>query len=69
MFYDFFLERTKDDKKEEAKILLEEGFIRQDEGAFDKEYLEEVMPRYFELIKPEAAEELKDAMNSFSSRL
>ncbi len=69
MFYDFFMERTQGDKIEAAKILLEEGFVRQDKGTFDKAYLDEVMPRYFELIKPDAVEELKEAMNNFSSRL
>lgn len=68
-FYDFFIERTKDDKKEDAKILLEAGFERQAAGTFDKTYLDEVMPMYFELIKPEAVEELKAAMAHFSTRL
>jgi hypothetical protein len=69
MFYDFFIERTIDDKKEEAKRLLEDGFARQAAGTFDKAYLDEVTPQYFELIKPEAVEELKGAMSSFASRL
>ena len=69
MFYNFFIERTKDDKKEEAKKLLMEGFARQEEGTFDKEYLKEIMPQYFELIKPEAVEELNQAMQHFASRL
>ena len=69
MFYKFFMERTKEDKKEEAKALLEEGFVRQEEGTFDKAYLEEIMPKYFDLIRPDAVEELKEAMAHFSSRL
>ncbi|NLK97252.1 hypothetical protein [Defluviitalea saccharophila] len=69
MFYNFFMERAKDDKKEEAKALLEEGFARQDAGTFDKAYFEETLPKYFELIKPEAIEEVKEAMNHFASRL
>lgn len=69
MFYNFFIERTKDDKKEEAKKLLMEGFARQEEGTFDKEYLQEIMPQYFELIKTEAVEELNQAMQHFASRL
>jgi hypothetical protein len=69
MFYNFFIERAKDDKKEEAKKLLMEGFVRQDEGTFDKEYLQNIMPQYFDLIKPEAVEELKQAMQHFASRL
>jgi hypothetical protein len=69
MFYNFFIERAKDDKKEEAKKLLMEGFTRQEEGTFDKEYLQNIMPQYFDLIKPEAVEELKQAMQHFASRL
>jgi hypothetical protein len=69
MFYNFFIERAKDDKKEEAKKLLMEGFVRQDAGTFDKEYLQNIMPQYFDLIKPEAVEELKQAMQHFASRL
>lgn len=69
MFYDFFIERTKEDRKEEAKALLETGFLKQDEGTFTKEYLDEIMPKYFELIKPEATDELKEAMASFASRI
>jgi hypothetical protein len=69
IFYNFFIERAKDDKKEEAKKLLEEGFARQDAGTFDKEYLQEIMPQYFAVIKPEALEEFKQAMEHFASRL
>ena len=69
MFYKFFMERTKEDKKEEAKALLQDGFAKQEAGTFDKKYLEEVMPKYFEMIKPEAVEELKEAMHSFASRI
>ncbi len=68
-FYDFFIERTKDDKKEEARALLEDGFARQAAGTFDKAFLEQVMPKYFEIIKPEAVDELKTAMAHFTSRL
>ncbi|MGI6084945.1 MAG: hypothetical protein ACOYIF_05805 [Acetivibrionales bacterium] len=69
MFYNFIIERAKDDKKEEAKALLKESFARQDAGTFDKAYFQEIMPQYFALVKPEAIEELKRAMEHFSSRL
>lgn len=69
MFYNFFIDRAKDDKKEEAKKLLAEGFARQDAGTFDKAYLQEIMPQYFEVIRPEAVEEFKQAMEHFASRL
>ncbi len=68
-FYEFFMERVQEDKKEEAKTLLEVGFAKQEEGTFTAEYLQEVMPKYFAVIKPEALAELQMAMASFSSRL
>jgi len=68
-FYSFFIERAKDDKKEEAKALLEESFARQDAGTFDKAYFEKMLPKYMVVIKPEAIEEVKEAMEHFASRL
>jgi len=69
MFYNFFMEQVKHGKKDEAKALLEESFARQAAGTFDKEYLEKTMPKYFELLKPEAIEEVKQAMEHFASTL
>ncbi len=69
MFYNFFVERAMDDKKEDAKLLLEDCFSKQNAGAFDRKYFEEIMPKFFAIVKPEAVEELKSAMDSFSSRL
>ncbi|NMA68448.1 MAG: hypothetical protein GX958_03405 [Desulfitobacterium sp.] len=69
MFYNFFIERVKDEKKVEAKTLLEEGFARQAAGTFDKAYFQEIMPKYYELVKPEALEEVKEAMAHFRSNL
>lgn len=69
MFYHFFMERTKEDRKAEAKALLEEGFEKQAAGTFDQAYLMSVTPKYYELVKPEAVEELKEAMSHFASRL
>lgn len=69
MFYKFFMARTKEDKKDEADSLLKTGFEKQNAGTFSKEYFDEIMPKYFEMIKPECVDELKEAMASFSSRL
>ena len=69
MFYNFFMERVKDAKKDEARALLEDAFARQAAGTFDKAYLQETMPKYFALLKPEAIEEVKQAMKHFASTL
>lgn len=68
-FYDFFMERVIEGKEEEAKTLLNTGFDKQAEGTFDAAYLKEVMPKYFELIKPEFVEDLQQAMAHFGSNL
>ncbi|MDF2595026.1 MAG: hypothetical protein K0R69_1367 [Clostridia bacterium] len=69
LFNDFFIERVKEDKKEEAKLLLEDSFARQAAGTFDKAYFQEIMPKFFAILKPEAVEEVKAAMDHFASRL
>lgn len=69
MFYDFFIERAKDDKKDDAKKLLEDCFSKQDAGTFDRKYFEEIMPAFYDIVKPEATDELKAAMDNFASRL
>ncbi|NLM69436.1 MAG: hypothetical protein GX177_05485 [Firmicutes bacterium] len=66
---DFIMERAKDEKKAEAKALLGEGFSRQAAGTFDKGYFQEIVPRILDLIKPEAVNEVKAAMEDFGSRL
>ena len=68
-FYNFFMERVIEGKEEEAKTVLNNGFQKQEEGTFDAAYLNEVMPKYFDLIKPEFAEDLKQAMAHFGSNL
>lgn len=69
MFYNFFLERTISGKEDEAKVLLNAGFEKQAAGTFDSAYFKEVMPKYFELIKPEYVEELQKAMAHFGGNL
>lgn len=68
-FYAFFMERTADEHKAAAEAILQENFRRQDEGTFDREYMASVMPKLFAMVKPEAMEELKQAMAHFSSGL
>ncbi len=69
LFYNFFIERVKDDNKEEAKSLLEDSFEKQAEGTFDRTYFQEIMPKFFAIVKPEAVEEVKKAMDHFASSL
>ena len=69
MFYNFFMERVKDDKKEEAKLLLEDSFAKQDAGTFNMEHLQKIMPEFYAIAKPEAMKEIQEAMDNFASRL
>ena len=68
-FYTFFMERVRDDKKEEAKTLLEESFAKQAAGTFNRAYLHDMMPKIITIVKPEAVEDLKAAMSHFASKL
>lgn len=58
-FFNFFMERVIEGKEEEARELLKAGFEKQAEGTFDAAYLNEVMPRYFELIQPKFFEDIQ----------
>ena len=69
LFYNFFIERVQDDKKEVAKVLLEVSFKRQAEGTFNLTYFQEIMPKFISIIKPEAVEEVKEAMENFATEL
>lgn len=61
MFYNFFMERVMDDKKEEAKAILMDNFAAQDRGEFTKEYMEAQMPKLMAMVKPECMQELMNA--------
>jgi hypothetical protein len=69
MFYNFIMERVEEDKREEAQELLAESFARQAAGTFDRGYFQEIAQRILDLVKPEAAAELQEAMEDFGSRL
>ena len=68
-FYNFFMQRVINGKEEEAKALLHTGFEMQAKGTFDSTYLNEAMPKYFALIKPEFVDDLQNAMAHFRSNV
>jgi hypothetical protein len=69
MFHDFYMGLVLEGKEDEAEKLLQEGFIKQDEGNFDAKYLNTVSSKYFALIRPECTQQLKQAMSNFSSHI
>ena len=64
-FYEFMLERVMDESREEAKALLLESFIRQDQGTFTKEYQNEIIPKLMSFLKSDYVEEVKRIMTNY----
>lgn len=62
MFLGFILQRVKEDKKEEAREMLNEAFRRQEEGTFDKDFVRHFIPNMLKLIKDEFYDEVQDVM-------
>ena len=66
-FFDFIIERTQTDKREDMKTLLEEGFAHQDNGTFTMEYLAEYTPKMLKNLKPEHVDEVKAITEQFGN--
>ncbi len=67
-FYTFIMERVRDEKKEEAKTLLEDSLARQTDGTFSRAYLHDIMPNFTDIVNPEAIEDVKAAMSQFATK-
>lgn len=65
-FFNFILERIQDNKKDEAKTLLNESFAKQSEDLFSIEYMNHFSSKILEILKPEYADEVKTLMQGFS---
>lgn len=68
-FEEFYMRMVAEGKEEEAKVLLKESFDKQAKGEFSKDYIDSVQDRYFELVREEEREALKQAMDSFTQGL
>jgi len=64
--YGFVMERVQEDKKEDAKKVLNECFARQENGSFNVAYLTEITPKLASTLKPGFVNELKSALAQFS---
>lgn len=69
MFFHFFMERVKEEQKEQAELLLNTCFAKQEEGTFDRAYFDETAPKLYDMIRPESMDEVKKAMDHFASRI
>jgi Tfp pilus assembly pilus retraction ATPase PilT len=65
-FFNFILERVKEDKVEEAKALLTANFRKQAEGTFTHEDIMQSTTKITALLKPEKIEEVKAVMKQFA---
>ena len=52
-FQEFVMDSVEPGREDDAKALLDEGFARRDAGTFDEDYINEVKPRYEDVLKPE----------------
>lgn len=66
-FFEFILERVKEDKQDVAKELLAESFQKQADKTFTPEYLASFAPRMIAILKPEHIEEVKAIMTNFGA--
>ncbi|MTD38375.1 hypothetical protein GIX45_07015 [Erwinia sp. CPCC 100877] len=68
-FYDFIMERTKPDHKEDMKRLVAELLERRGTGKLDKMYLMGVVPRALSYLNPDSVNEVKKVVTDFSAKL
>ncbi|MFK4566587.1 hypothetical protein [Enterococcus sp. UD-01] len=68
-FYDFIMERTKPDHKEDMKRLVAELLERRATGKLDKMYLMGVVPRALSYLNPDSVNEVKKVVTDFSAKL
>ncbi|AET69264.1 hypothetical protein Desor_3804 [Desulfosporosinus orientis DSM 765] len=65
-FLSFILERVKDDKVEEAKVLLDESFKKLMEGNFTQDDIVQFLPKMIALLKPEKLSEVQTVVMQFA---
>jgi len=57
--FNFILERVKDDKVDEAKVLLVENFKKLAEGNFTQDDMTVIIPKMMALLKPDKIMEIQ----------
>lgn len=65
-FLGFILQRVKDDKVDEAKLLLADSFKKQSEGTFTHDDIMQFIPQMIALLKPDKVEEVQAVMKQFA---
>lgn len=64
-FYSFITERTLPEKSDTAIEILSESFSKQNNGTFDKEYMDIFIDKILKLIKPENIDEVRMVLNNY----
>ena len=65
-FFNYILERIKEDKVDEARVLLLDNFKKQAEGKFAKDDILNFIPKMISMLKPDKVDEVKEVMEKFS---
>lgn len=68
-FFNFIVERVRDEHKDATKELMQENFKSQAAGTYTREQLVETQEKLLKMLKPEAMEEVKAAMAHFASQM
>lgn len=58
-FYDYIIERTQPEKLSDMKNLLEEGFLKQENGTFTSEYIAEYSSKMLSFLLHEYVDEVR----------
>jgi len=66
-FYDFIIERVRDEQKDAVKQLMKENFMKQANGTFTREDMVRTQETLMKALKPETMDEVKAAMAHFAS--
>ena len=67
-FFNFIMQRVQDDKREEAKKLLNDNFTKQAAGEFNQEAMKNSISKILKILKPEHLEEVKGIMQQFGKQ-
>ncbi|MEF2782202.1 hypothetical protein WKT02_13655 [Erysipelotrichaceae bacterium HCN-30851] len=68
-FMKFILQSVKEEKVEQAKVLLEESFAKQNDGTFDLIYLDSFIADMLELVKEDQKQQVLGIMQNFKQQM
>lgn len=68
-FMSFILDNVMSEHVEDAKALLSESFAKQQDGSFDKEYIEHFIPTMISYIKEDARPQVMQIMSQFKDKM